>query len=863
MAGASEAATRCLAWLQAVKAAPEGEKHNVAVAVALKLVYQDSVTLQGGEIYRPTGWTTRAIAARLAEQGYQCGHTTVHDWKTKHADSAEWIRSSPLDQVLQLVKESPSCGGQSIFTEDELEYCIRLLEGFARAGQCLNQKQAGAYLVKLSRLPRMSGAPRRQFAGSLPSHEWWNAFLRDARGRLAIRKGRTLELTRIAALQAETLDCLPGLLKQLFDEHPLLVEEPGRISNMDETEITTRFFAGRVICTPSSDTRSAVVQGGHQHSLGAHITGVFTICADGSSPPLPMIIFSKNNKIRSATADVGDNKAVFEVSPNGYMTKELFHKYLSSWEEAMRAKYTTGPLLLVMDGSSTHQLSADVLARFLESDIHVLVLPAHTSTESQPLDRTVFGFFKTTLQTLYKQAIESKAFENDDKMRVHCALLAWDRVMRRKRCIRAGFRLTGIWPLDETLYKSWILNPTPPASELELDLLDTDSTPTAPLPSLDRQNTPPVIDSAVITPVLTRSKSSSRSSDAEASTSSTPSASGSPSFVQSVSQLVAIQDISSVALSNISTSPLEKDKRYIEHEAFGAIRKLTGVTLTFQDVVTTVKFSLSLPAHPTHKAKPAPAYIATTPERLQSTLAKEAAAAEKERKESRLLPARLEYQSRVAAYENEKQRLITAIAALDAQLRELQTQTVNPLQQMTIDNTQLQRQLTEIQLSQLKQPKRGYGGRKTTSHLGPKTASRSKRLSRSAEPVRTAAAQDSSSEDSDREDDEDQSDWDSDDSRLGQVRRTGTQSESDVEFDLSPAEKRNMAENVRLRPMRRAREQAPDHDDDAPGRISQRARLDSPDQAVQAPPALVDLSHRPNHLGFVPAMFPSQHLFIQ
>ncbi|KJE92623.1 hypothetical protein CAOG_008722 [Capsaspora owczarzaki ATCC 30864] len=251
MAGASEAATRCLAWLQAVKAAPEGEKHNVAVAVALKLVYQDSVTLQGGEIYRPTGWTTRAIAARLAEQGYQCGHTTVHDWKTKHADSAEWIRSSPLDQVLQLVKESPSCGGQSIFTEDELEYCIRLLEGFARAGQCLNQKQAGAYLVKLSRLPRMSGAPRRQFAGSLPSHEWWNAFLRDARGRLAIRKGRTLELTRIAALQAETLDCLPGLLKQLFDEHPLLVEEPGRISNMDETEITTRFFAGRVICTPS------------------------------------------------------------------------------------------------------------------------------------------------------------------------------------------------------------------------------------------------------------------------------------------------------------------------------------------------------------------------------------------------------------------------------------------------------------------------------------------------------------------------------------------------------------------------------------------------------------------------------------
>nr|FAA01132.1 TPA: transposase [Capsaspora owczarzaki] len=631
---------------------------------------------------------------------------------------------------------------------------------------------------------------------------------------------------------------------------------------MDETDIATRFFAGKVICTPSSDTRSALVEGGHQNSLGAHMTGVFTICADGSAPSVPLIIFSKLNKIRSATEDVDDAMAVFETSKNGYMTKELFNKYVLSWEQTMRAKYKAGPLLLVMDGSSTHQLRSEVLARFLQNDIHVLVLPAHTSTETQPLDRTVFGFFKRVLQQQYARAIGSKAFSNDDKMRVHCALLAWNCVTRKKSSIRAGFRLTGIYPLDMTVYKSWVKNPAPPASE-QLDELDENSPPNPPAPALDRQDTVPIVDSSVSTPVLIRSTRSSRSSDTEASTSTTPEMSSSSSSSLSVSPLVTIQDLAAMGLSNMSSSPLDQDKRGVEHKALVAIRKMLGMPLTFPDVVATVKVSLKLPDHLRYKTKPAPAHIATTPERLQSTLAKEAAVAEKERKEDRLLPARLDYRSRVAAYENERKTLSTEIAQCDVQLQALQAEPMTALIQSEIEKTQLQRRVAELQLSHLKLPTRSYGGRKKSAQPKPMKTPRSKKTASSQEVTSNAAAQDSSADSSDAENDADGSEWDSDDNGVVQVRRTDTQSDSDVAFELSHAEQRNIVENVRLRPIRRAREHALGYEDDVCLRITQRVRLESPCQVVHASPEIVNLSQQPSRVAFVPAVQPSPHLFIQ
>ncbi|XP_004340959.1 hypothetical protein CAOG_08336 [Capsaspora owczarzaki ATCC 30864] len=202
----TEAAGLCCEWLRAVKDAPEKSKRDIAFAVALKLVFPPPVVLPGGTMYQPKGWTSRDVAARLAEAGSRCAHSTIHELTMKHLNSADWIRSSPLDQVVQLIRDSPKVGAPAIFTYDEMEQCIQMLEGFARAGQCLTQKKAGVYLVALSRLPQMSGAPRRQFTRSEPSRQWWKDFLHFCSGRLAIRQGRTLELSRIAAFQAQVLE---------------------------------------------------------------------------------------------------------------------------------------------------------------------------------------------------------------------------------------------------------------------------------------------------------------------------------------------------------------------------------------------------------------------------------------------------------------------------------------------------------------------------------------------------------------------------------------------------------------------------------------------------------------------------------
>ncbi|KJE98344.1 hypothetical protein CAOG_010214 [Capsaspora owczarzaki ATCC 30864] len=190
MEGESAAAEQSSRWLQAVEAAPVGEKRDVALAAALKLLFPDPVVLPGGEIYHPKGWSSRNVAKLVGQAGHQCGHTTIHSWKMKHAPQAEWIRSSPFNQVLQLVKDGPKPGAPTIFTPDEMEQCIQLLEGFARAGKCLTKKQAGVYFSKLADKSPVSGGPRRRrFTQKQPSRQWWKDFLQYCDGRLAIRKG--------------------------------------------------------------------------------------------------------------------------------------------------------------------------------------------------------------------------------------------------------------------------------------------------------------------------------------------------------------------------------------------------------------------------------------------------------------------------------------------------------------------------------------------------------------------------------------------------------------------------------------------------------------------------------------------------
>lgn len=58
-----------------------------------------------------------------------------------------------------------------------------------------------------------------------------------------------------------------------------------------------------------------------------------------------------------------------------------------------KANEIQGPKLLIYDGHSSH-ISLDVIEAAILNNIHIIVLPAHTTSILQPLDVCVFKTFK-------------------------------------------------------------------------------------------------------------------------------------------------------------------------------------------------------------------------------------------------------------------------------------------------------------------------------------------------------------------------------------------------------------------------------------------------------------------------------------
>ena len=101
---------------------------------------------------------------------------------------------------------------------------------------------------------------------------------------------------------------------------------------------------------------------------------------------------------------------------------------------------TSDRRLLIVDGHSSH-VSPKFIAFCITHSIDLMILPAHSSHITQPLDVAVFGPLKTALGR------ETDALQDRDRMQK----ADWARLMVRARetsmtasNIRSGFKSTGL-----------------------------------------------------------------------------------------------------------------------------------------------------------------------------------------------------------------------------------------------------------------------------------------------------------------------------------------------------------------------------------------------------------------------------------
>ena len=200
----------------------------------------------------------------------------------------------------------------------------------------------------------------------------------------------------------------------------------------------------------------------------AQITVLACVNAIGNGLP-PMVIFDRQTfPIELATGEIPGT--IYGFSHSGWIDQDLFDKWFD--KHFLRYAPAARPLLLLMDGHSSHY-HPGIIRKAAENKVVLFVLPPNTTHLTQPLDKGCFG----PLKSKWSEVCHKYMAKNPEKVVnqfVFSQLLheAWTDAMTSLN-IKAGFRTTGIYPLDRNAVAVKIQKPTmdTDASKNELHFL--------------------------------------------------------------------------------------------------------------------------------------------------------------------------------------------------------------------------------------------------------------------------------------------------------------------------------------------------------------------------------------------------------
>ena len=212
--------------------------------------------------------------------------------------------------------------------------------------------------------------------------EWMMSF--KSRHGLAIRQPEATSLARATALNRYVVDQFYDNLAMVMDKYKFA---PKDIFNLDESGCHTVQTPGKVVTARGQKQVGSITSG----ERGELVTLVYTVSATGNTIP-PMFILPRVH-YRNHFINTAPHGSVGAANKSGWINVASVPDYLTHVVQNTRCTKEK-PILLIMDNHETHMsLAAVDLAK--ANWIVLLTIPPHTSHRLQPLDRTVYGPFKT------------------------------------------------------------------------------------------------------------------------------------------------------------------------------------------------------------------------------------------------------------------------------------------------------------------------------------------------------------------------------------------------------------------------------------------------------------------------------------
>ena len=288
------------------------------------------------------------------------------------------------------------------------------------------------------------------FPSGRPGKDWFYAFIK--RNNLSLKKATMISSARKSATAN------PFIIYDFYEQLEEIVMskklKAEQIWNCDESGFPSDPAKCKVVSIKGSPAYKVTCGAGREN------TTTLAACNAAGKALDPVIVFSGKNLQSTWRGDKALPNTMYGVSENGWMTTELFE----TWFSKFAAEVAVRPLLLLYDGHLTH-VSLEVIERAIKEDIHIIKFPPHVTDKLQPLDVACFG----PLKRLWEIELNSWVNEFGPRMPMRKANFVnklgeiWYKGLSPEN-IKAGFRATGVFPVDKEKF---------PTSRLDSRLVKT------------------------------------------------------------------------------------------------------------------------------------------------------------------------------------------------------------------------------------------------------------------------------------------------------------------------------------------------------------------------------------------------------
>lgn len=378
---------------------------------------------------------------KLVDQEIHRTRCSINEAATRVADKNQ-VKKETLRKAYQRSRKNKSKKhGNQIFTDLTEKKLCSLILAFSTKGLALRR-----YLL-LDFVKRTYNKGDK-WNGSV----WFRGFMERHAATLSYTKSKGLDIQRVHNVSKDIVDKFLTAYENVLETYKL---EPDFIVNADESpcEISKSDY-GSILRSAESATQGSV------NLPKSCLRTILPFVAASGRVWLVVLIYkcmSGSDGSTSTTVSVPTKARVsrkgwptyYATSAKGFITNELWTGIIATFIEVVKASARGKHVLLLLDRQTSH-LEITSMKALIDSDIHPLYLPAHTTHIVQPLDNVILGGLKLMMRL--KKSVEMLRrfiLKEDMNSIIQDVFTDLGCEAFKPEIIQAGFRKTGVWPFDK------------------------------------------------------------------------------------------------------------------------------------------------------------------------------------------------------------------------------------------------------------------------------------------------------------------------------------------------------------------------------------------------------------------------------